>query len=64
VIAEFEFPVLKERSALERSGIGARQRARSPHSDDSIAATTFEEFGEFRRMAPQSEAGRASVPQT
>lgn len=67
VIAEFEFPVLKERSALEEER--DRSAAASPIAfirDDSIAAATFEEFGEFRRMVSHIRGGsrqRAADPE-
>lgn len=67
VIAEFEFPVLKERSALEAER--NETAAESPVAfvrDDSASSRIFEEFGEFRRMVSHIRGGarqRAADPE-
>ncbi len=67
VIAEFEFPVLKERAVLEAER--ERTAAASPivfFRDDSAASRTFGEFGEFRQMVSHIRGGsrqRAADPE-
>jgi len=66
VIAEFGFPVLKDKGALEAERNSTAQK--SPIAlvrNDSVAAGVFHDFGDFRAMVARVRSGsrqKASVP--